>query len=72
MTALERRQLRALAVCSHCGFPHPSRCCNRPEGIAARGRMLRIHERSISWLAESPISISRGGTLSGRARRRTA
>lgn len=36
--------------CRHCGFDHPSRRCNRPEGVAAHGgRVLRISDQPIEW-----------------------
>jgi hypothetical protein len=57
-------------LCAHCGLAHPSCCCNRPEGIEARGYVLRIPQRSIGWRAQSHASICRGGMVSARLRRR--
>ncbi len=52
--------------CAHCGLPHRSEQCNRPEGIAARGGVCRMHERSIGWASASRESVLRGTRRGGR------
>lgn len=55
--------------CEHCGLPHPSNRCNRPEGVAARGgRVLRVGDLPNS-MAGSEESARRGRDNAARKRR---
>ena len=56
-------------TCVHCGLPHPSATCNRPEGVAARGAVLRMSERPVGWPSVSSESSARGRAKGGRNRR---
>jgi hypothetical protein len=50
--------------CEHCGLAHPTDCCNRPEGIAARGGVvLRMKFNPIGWKSCQPHQLEKGQRL---------
>lgn len=56
-------------ACAYCGLAHPSERCNRPEGVAARGRKLRSFELGLESDATSREKAARGNANSARSRK---
>jgi hypothetical protein len=59
--------------CVHCSLAgHTGDNCNRPEGVAARGRLLRMSEHTLAYASANPAAGRRGRRASARRRSRQA